>query len=312
MIAQAKILGGRAPFPEFLPANDFAPVAECLAQYKRQGRPPILRATVSPATRIAAAATAKGLDISGTQFSVSGETLSDAKRAVMETAGANVSPQYHSSEFLTMGYSCRHMTSGNCVHLAQDGLMLVTRPRMEQGHNVLYATSLVPYAPRILINVEVDDSAIVEPASCDCEFSRVGFDLQIRDIFSYGKVTGQGITLEAADILSLLEVALPARFGGTPGDFQLAEVEGDAQTEIILRVSPRARGASPEAVRAYFLEQLGGLYGGHLSARMWTYTGGLRVAIEEPEMGLNGKTHALRLRGSGRRAPEEHSREMRG
>jgi hypothetical protein len=45
---------------------------------------------------------------------------------------------------------------------------------------------------------------------------------------------------------------------------------------------------------------------------MWTYTGALRVAIEEPEMGLNGKTHVLRLRGSGRRTAEEHFQRMKG
>ncbi|MBI5083358.1 MAG: hypothetical protein HZB13_02020 [Acidobacteria bacterium] len=235
MVAQSRGLGGRVPYPEFLPANDFTPVAACLAEFKRQGMPAILRATASPATRIAARALESGLDIAGTQFSVSGEPLSDAKRALMESAGARVFPQYHSAEFGTMGYSCRHMTTGNCVHLAQDAMMLVTRPRSEPGQNALFGTNLLPYAPRILINVEVDDSAVVEPATCDCEFSRVGFDLQVRDIFSYGKVTGQGITLEAIDILKLLEVDLPARFGGAPGDFQLAELEGESQTETLRR-----------------------------------------------------------------------------
>jgi hypothetical protein len=53
-------------------------------------------------------------------------------------------------------------------------------------------------------------------------------------------------------------------------------------------------------VEQFFLQRLEKLYGGHLSARMWKFTGGLRAAIEEPEIGLNGKVHPLRLIGSGR------------
>ncbi|MEP7362539.1 MAG: hypothetical protein ABI972_04730 [Acidobacteriota bacterium] len=302
LVAQARVLGKKIPFPEFLPENDFAPVALYLAELKRKGRPAVVRSTVSPATRVAAAALERGLDISGTQFIVSGEPLSDAKRAVMESTGSTVFPQYHSVEFGTIGYACRQMSKGNCVHLVQDALMLLTRPREEPGQNALYATNLAPHSPRILINVEVDDSAVIEPATCDCEFSRVGFDLQVRDIFSYGKVTGQGITLEAMDLIRLLEVDLPARFGGSPGDYQLAEREGSAQTEVLLRISRRTGVESAAVVQEFFLDQMARLYGGHLSVRMWKFTGGLHAAIEEPEIGLNGKVHPLRFIGSGRRS----------
>jgi hypothetical protein len=115
-------------------------------------------------------------------------------------------------------------------------------------------------------------------------------------------VTGQGITLEAMDLIRLLERDLPAKFGGAPGDYQLAEREGAAQTEMVLRISQRTGARSAAEVQEFFLERLAGLYGGHLSARMWKFTGGLKAAIEEPEVALNGKVHALRFIGSGRRA----------
>lgn len=303
MVAQSRFLGGRIPYPEMLPDNDFTVVAACLAEYCRAGTPAVIRATASPATRIAAAALAQGLDISGTHFSVSGEPLSDAKREVIESTGSRVYPQYHSAEFGTFGYSCRHMRDGNRVHLFQESLMVVSRPREEPGQNALFVSSLMPISPRILINVEVDDSAVIEPVNCDCEFSRLGFNLQLRDICSYGKITAQGITIEAADLLHLVESELPARFGGAPGDYQLAELEGRAQTEMVLRISPRTGVQSPAAVREFFLAEANRLHGGHLSVRMWKFTGGMRAVIEEPEIGLNGKVHPLRFRGTGRKSP---------
>ena len=128
--------------------------------------------------------------------------------------------------------------------------------------------------------------------------TRAGFTLQARDIFSYGKVTCQGITMYASDLIELLETTLPAQFGGSPGDYQLVELEGAGQTEMVLRVSPRPGVRHIDPVREFFIHKLGGLYGGSLSQRVWGFSGGFRVIVQEPETTFTGKVHALRLGGT--------------
>ncbi|MBM3793162.1 MAG: hypothetical protein FJW31_03645 [Acidobacteria bacterium] len=129
MVAQTRLLGTPIPQPEFLPANDFTPAAQYLAGLKAKGTAPYLRASFSPATRVAAAARDKGLDIAGTVMAVSGEPISDAKRAVMESVGAEVLSQDHSAEFGTIGYGCSNMRSGNRLHLFEDALLMVAHRR---------------------------------------------------------------------------------------------------------------------------------------------------------------------------------------
>jgi hypothetical protein len=297
IVTQIKLLGANARYPEYLPPNDFAPVAEALAQFRAEGRPAYVRTMVSMATRVAAAARARGLDIRDTVFSVSGEALSPAKRAIIEDAGARVYPCYVATEFGTFGYACPAMDQGDSVHLFEDWMLLLPFRLADRESPSLFITNQLPWASRILINVGIDDCAVIEKSQCDCAYQRIGYTMRARDIFSYGKVTSQGITIWAADLVELLEAVLPARFGGAPGDYQLAEVEGAAQSEMLLRVSPRTGVTDTAALRDFFLESLGGILGGSLSQRLWSFSGGLRVSLEEPESTSTGKVHALRLRG---------------
>ena len=296
MIAQTRLLGAAARYPEHLPPNDFTPVADCLARYRATKRLAFVRTMPSLATRIAAAARENGWDISGSMFSVSGEPLTALKRQAIESSGAEVYSFYGATEFGHFGHPCRTMRDGDRVHLFEDSTMLVSHRADGAEQHGLFVTSLLPLAPRTLINVGVDDSAVIEPAVCDCEYQRLGFTMQARAIFSYGKVTTQGTTIEAAELADLIEAALPARFGGASGDYQLAEVDGAAQSELLLRVSPRLRNVDPVLVRDFFLDRLGGILGGRFSRQLWEFSAGLRVAVEEPEHTSTGKVHPVRLR----------------
>ena len=162
----------------------------------------------------------------------------------------------------------------------------------------LLFTTLLPFAPYVLVNAEMDDSGVIEPAHCDCLFSRFGFTQQVRDICSFGKLTGQGMTLVGSDLVRILEEVLPSRLGGAPGDYQLVEHEGAAQTQLTLRVSPRVRGISAEKVRECFLSEMRGYYGGALAARTWSHAEGVDVVIAEPLSTMTGKVLALHLLGS--------------
>jgi hypothetical protein len=158
-------------------------------------------------------------------------------------------------------------------------------------------TNLLPFAARFLINAEMDDAGILEPVACDCEYARAGMNWRIRDIYSYGKLTGQGITLIGSDIVRILESALPQRFGGGPGDYQLVEYDGARQSQLELRVSPRAGAESAAAVRDFLLREIRGCYGGALAARVWTHSDGLKAVIAEPFSTRSGKVLSLHLLG---------------
>lgn len=302
LVAFGNLLGAKAPHPTYLPANDFAPVAEWIARRRAEGAACFVESYTSPAVRVAAAALERGLDIRETMFVVAGEALTDAKRAVIERAGAEVYVCYPITEVGTVGYACRQMKTGNCVHLLRDGLAVISHrrrvPLSEVEVNVLLFTNLLPFAGNILINAEMGDSGILEPARCDCLFWRLGFTQQVRDISSFGKLTGQGMTLVGTDVVRILEEVLPGRLGGAPGDYQLVEHEGAIQTQLTLRVSPRAGVSSPEKVKECFLKEIRQFYGGTLAARTWSHAQGVDVVIAEPFTTTTGKVLPLHLLGS--------------
>jgi len=107
------------------------------------------------------------------------------------------------------------------------------------------------------------------------------------------------MTLVGTDLLELLETVLPARFGGNPGDYQLVEQEGRWQSELLLRVSPRAGVRCADEVREFTLKRIRKYYGGALASRVWRHTGGLRVEIAEPLAGATGKVLPLHVLGGG-------------
>jgi len=306
LVLEARLLGVNAPLPVFLPQNDFSPVARWIAHRRSEGVDCVLSGTVSNVVRVAAAAADAGLDISGTLVRTAGEALTDPKRAVIEATGAKPYPAYTISEIGRIGSSCLQMDRGNCVHVCRDSVAIIsyrrTAPLTDVEIDSLMITPLVPFAPNVLVNVEMDDSGVLGPAQCDCSLKALGLTQQVSDIFSYGKLTGQGVTLLGKDLLQILEISLPRHFGGTPTDYQLVEQEGANQTEIELRVNPRIGAVSEEKVKNFFLTEMKKLYGGTLSNRNWSQTNGFRVVLAEPYVTRNtDKVHPLHLLGTSRR-----------
>ena len=301
------LLGAGLPFPTYLPPNDFSPVAEWIARRRAEGAVCVLGTVTSPAVRIASAALEKELDIRETTFLVAGEALTGAKRAMIEKAGAEVYPRYSISEVGVVGSACRQMKTGDCVHLYRDRLAVISyrrrAPLTDVEVDALLFTTLLPFAPHVLINAEMDDSGVIGPARCDCLFSRLGFTEQVRNISSFGKLTGQGMTLVGTDMVSHPGGAVASPPRRAPGDYQLVEHEGATQTQLTLRVSPRAGISSPEKVKECFLREIRRFYGGALAARMWSHAEGVDVAIAEPLSTMTGKVLSLHLLVSGVEKP---------
>lgn len=300
LVLELRLAGLQTPFPECLPHNDFSPVVRWLAERKRAGKSSVVVAGVSQGVRVAASAKDLGIDISGTDFVLGAEPLTSAKRAVVEAAGCVAHSRYTVSELGRVGIACRSMV-GNCVHLCRDSLAVISRRRMAPltNHEVdsLLFTTLLPHAPNVVVNLEMDDAGILEPARCGCALSELGLTQQIDKIYSYGKLTGNGTTLLAGDLLNILETKLPSRFGGIPGDYQLVEQEAHRQTEIELRVHPRLqKGTTAAEIQQYFLSQILDLWAGSTSRNMWTHMNSLRVVFGEPYVsGERGKVHPLHL-----------------
>ncbi|HLG95947.1 MAG TPA: hypothetical protein VKX49_06520 [Bryobacteraceae bacterium] len=302
LVAQMRALGLKVPYPTYLDQNDFRPVAEFLRDEMDSGRPSYMCGFVSSIARVAEAAAANGIDLTGCCALTFGEALTDAKRHVIQAAGMGVYPSYGTTDFGGIGMPCSQMTKGNCTHVMKHGIALISRNQAtswtDSGVDSLYATSILPYSARIFINAEIGDTGVIEKATCNCLFSRLGFDLQVRDIAAISKVTAQGITLELTEVVPLLEEALPARFGGHPGDYQLCEIETGSQTEIVLHIRPRATAATPEEVLKYFLGEVKRVYGGSLSVVSWLHSEGIHAKIAPPVLASTGKFRAVRLLGS--------------
>jgi len=295
IVALARWHGGYDPWPRTLPHNDFRKVAQDIANRKKRGVLSTLQAVASTGVRVAAAAIEANLDIAETAFISGGEALTEGKRRVLEAAGIRPQPSYWVSEIGQIGQSCAEMRTGNQVHIFQDSVAVINHPHLVPGSDstvsALLLTSLFPFTP----HVEMADAGEIVDEPCNCTYSRIGFHRRIRDIFSYGKLTGQGMTLVGTDIVRILEVDLPENFGGSAADYQLVEREGPKQTELALRVRPTVPLTSKDDLREYFLRVLRSHYGGALASRVWDHSEGFSVEIGAPLENKAGKILPLHL-----------------
>ncbi len=307
-LAVARLSGARLPWPEYLPldrAVEIARFAEALL--RRHGRCQI-RAGVSRLLRVALASKHEGIDLTGAVLHGGGEPPSPAKVAGITSTGGRFLSSYHFTEAGAIGHGCTTSDDPNDQHFMKDHLAMIQTPRTVPGFEVevpaLSFTTLLPTATKLLLNVESDDYAVVETRSCGCPWGELGLTDHISDIRSYGKLTGEGVTLVGSDVERILEEILPARFGGSPLDYQLVEEEDQRGfTRLILRVSPSIHlpdaGAPAELVfQALHADGAGGA----TSASKWKQAGTIAIRREVPRPTARGKLLPLQLLKSARPA----------
>jgi hypothetical protein len=163
--------------------------------------------------------------------------------------------------------------------------------------SAFHFTTLLPTAPKILLNVEIDDYGTVEKRACGCALDDVGFGMHVRDIRSFRKLKGEGVTVPGSEMVRILEEVLPARFGGGPLDYQLVEEEETGGlTRLSLLVSPTIAIADEAAVISTVLEALGrGSVAAAQARVIWDQAGTLRVKRMEPIPTARGKLMPLHL-----------------
>jgi hypothetical protein len=283
-------------------------VASWLATWKSPGWPVCLSTTVSSAVRVASAALEAGSSLAHVAFTVVGEPYTEARRQAIEASGARAIVQYAAVEMPVISWSCAEPRTSDDVHVFEDRYALIQRSRVvgENGPEVeaLLFSSLSPWAPKVLLNVESGDSAHVERRDCGCELGALGLHTHLSEIRSFEKLTGEGMTFARSSLTSILEWALPSRYGGSSLDYQLLEEEtGAGATQLVLRVSPHVGAVDEAELREWFLGELG--RSGPADAAMvgtWRQVGTVTISRQPPLATAAGKIlpfHLVRASTSG-------------
>jgi hypothetical protein len=295
LAALGRLLGRRLPTPEFLDLQDPGRMALWLGASRKRRTPLCVTTYASSAVRICAAAKERGISLDGVWFITLGEPYTEAKQRIVETVGARALVRYAFTEAGIIGYGCADPRLSDDLHFFDDcyGLIQHSREVGDSGLSVdaFLFTSLLPSAPKILLNVESGDYGTVWRRDCGCQLGAVGLTTHLAKIRSFEKLTGEGMTFVQTDLLRLLEEVLPSHYGGTSTDYQLLEEEGeDGILRLLLLVSPRIGPVDEERIRGIFVDELGGDGGfARAYADVWRRAGTVQVKRQWPVPTKAGK-----------------------
>jgi hypothetical protein len=301
IVAMGRLLGIRIPGPEPLTLDRAGVLAHWMADTLKAYGVCLLMTQVSKALRICIAAQEEGLDLTGAAILAGGEPPTPAKVQTMTDVGARWLVGYWLTELGILGLGCLNPADLNDIHLFRDCVALIQYRREVSGSGItvdaFHFTSLLPTAPKLMLNVESDDYGLVETRSCGCPLDSFGFTEHVRHIRSFRKLSGEGVTLVGSEMLHILEEVLPARFGGSPLDYQLLEEEDEQGfTRLSLLISPKVNIDNEDEVILTVLEALGeGSVAADFARAIWSQAGTLRVKRMEPVWTAQGKLMPLHL-----------------
>lgn len=294
-----RLSGQKFPKMEVVRFSEAVVVARSAAEYARAEGGCVVSCPVSSALTVCIAAGEHEIDLRGVTFMGAAEPATPAKIRGIRRSGATYVTRYGMNETGIAGAGCGRGIDETDVHLLRDALALVPvsrAPAIDEGMTRFALTSLLPTAPKILINTDVDDFGIVEERSCGCLLGDLGLTQHLRKIGSAAKLTGRGITLLGSDVVRIVEDILPTRFGGTANDYQLVEEEdADGQTVLTLLVSPTVRVDDERAPAALLYEELSrGSPGASFSGAILRSADAVRVRRDKPFHNARGKLPAFR------------------
>jgi phenylacetate-coenzyme A ligase PaaK-like adenylate-forming protein len=241
MVALVRLHGHRFPIPKYVPINDPLPIVQWMVRALETNGKCVLFTSTSKAIRVSLTAQEHGLDLTGAILSAGGEPSTDAKIKIIEDSGAKHVTTYSSVECGAIGIACNNPHITNDMHFISNQLALIQRPVevLDQTVDAICLTSLLPVAPKMLLNAQTDDFGVVETRDCGCPLYELGLHQHIHGIRSYRKLTGEGVTLVGSDMETILEQTFPSKFGGSLLDYQLVEEEDEQGfTKLMLYVAP--------------------------------------------------------------------------
>ncbi len=305
IVQMGKWFGPGFPKPEFLPLREFEPLLSWIVQEQVRGNNCCVDVTASNAVRIAHMAWKKGISLEGTTFILHGEPFTEAKREIIQRAGARSTTRYSFSVGMNVGHGCANALHVDEIHVNQYMLAVISHPvplaLAGLPINPLLFTTLYPQAALLHLNVENGDYATLENRQCGCALERAGLGLHLHRIRSYEKFTAEGWTYFYRGIYELMESTLPAEFGGVPGDYQLVEEEDtDGLTRLSLLVDPGVSDVDEVRLRSRIEEIFAQDESGNWSvANAWKGTGTFRIVRAAPRASSRGKILPLHIsRGS--------------
>jgi hypothetical protein len=311
MLLWMRLNGLRAPWPEYVTVDQAVVVARRVEAILREHKRCLLETNVSRTLRVCLAAEAAHIEVSGAVAAGSAEPVTPAKVRRIEEAGVRFIPNYGMVEASRIGSGCARPFEVGDVHLLKDAFALFAYPFVVEGFDLTVPafnlTTLLSSAPKIMLNVQMDDYGIVEERHCGCELETYGYTTHLRQIRSYSKLTGEGVTLIGNEIGRILEEVLPMRFGGSPLDYQLLEQEDDEGfTRLFLVISPRVTIADEDAVVGVMMKALSASSPMADAAHaVWKHSHTIRVKRMEPTLTARGKLLPLHIERASASLPGE-------
>lgn len=299
MVTLGWAAGKPLPFPRKAGLNQPDLVLDWIYKTLKTEGACLVYAPASRALRVCVRAWERGIDLTGATFRIAGEPITPAKVRGITRAGAKIITTYGFAEIGRIGMGCANPIEANDLHLCEGMCALLQYPRIVPGTDITVQafnfTSLHPSAFKILLNAECDDYGVVERRSCGCPLEELGLTTHLREISSFQKLTGEGMTLVGSDMIEILEEKLPSRFGGSPLDYQLMEEEDEnGFTRISLLVSPGVKIESENEVINFVYNSLENSSDmADTTQAVWKQAGTLRVKRMEPIWTGRGKLMSL-------------------
>jgi hypothetical protein len=289
-------LSGRPlPPPVSAPLNDPSPVAQWLVKVLGTGAIPVMFTFPGSALRLCLAAANKGMELAGTRFVLAGEPITAARVATVRSSGCVAIPRYGSIECGAIGYGCPQGEYPDEVHLLQDMHVLISAEKYGAALGLppeaLFVTALHRNSPFLMLNVSMGDQAEIGRRDCGCAWQRLGLTTSLRNIRSFEKLTGGGVTFLGTEVIEILEQVLPAEFGGSPTDYQLAEEESATGEPLLaLSIHPSIGPVNEPRVKEVFLGRLAdSSAAARVMVQMWRDSGSFAVRRRFPQVSRAGK-----------------------
>lgn len=265
------------------------------------GKPLVLYGTSSSLTRIALLAAERGQRLPLLVARTTGEPLSAGRRDSIDAVGSRAMAGYGSAEVGGIATSCPHGTAADDLHVFTNMCAVISRrgPWTGEGAEIdaLLQTVIDLEAPKILINHSPGDTARLFRRDCGCSLGDLGLTTHLADIRSFEKVTSEGASIARSRVHDAIERELPARFGGSPMDYQLVEsIDAGGRGSLELWVAPSVAGVDDARIGEALLEALASsdaLDRHHVA--LLQRAGALRVRRQVPTLTPAGKFLPFRI-----------------
>src|SRR5262249_8936362 len=287
LAAGGNLFGLKLPHPEICDMGNADRVAIWMEKTLKEKRTCMVKTFASSAIRIAQAALEKGIDISGSTMFTGGEPLTERRFRFLQSIGVHAFARFVTTEVGLVAAGCPHRTRADSMHLYTDRLAVIQRERTVKGiestlRSLLF-TTLSGCTGKILLNTELGDSATVEARSCDCLFGKLGMNLQISEVRSFDKLTGEGMTLLGSTLDEVVG-ELVQKAGGGPDDYQFWENQGEnGLTTLTITVSPKVNLSDEATFANEILNRLQSKdVGSSIASHFWKQANTLKIVRESP------------------------------